>query len=158
MKRSAPNGYAMLALFAALAICAPAVAQSPGSAPLRVTPADRGQLVFSYAPIVKRVTPAVVNVYASRVERRQANPLFDDPFFQRFFGSVRAGRRRVRSARRESLSRRATGGDEQPCHRRHDEVRVALSDRREFDAEIVLRDPRTDLAASHQGGGKLPAP
>ncbi len=159
MKRSAPNGYAMLALFAALAICAPAVAQSPGSAPLRVTPADRGQLVFSYAPIVKRVTPAVVNVYASRVERRQANPLFDDPFFQRFFGQ-RPGGQTSRSLG-SGVIVEASGLVVTNNHviEGMTEVRVALSDRREFDAEIVLRDPRTDLAVLRiKGGGNFPAP
>jgi Do/DeqQ family serine protease len=157
MKRSAPHGYATLVLLAALAFSTPAVAQSPGTAPLRVTPADRGQLVFSYAPIVKRVTPAVVNVYASRIERRQANPLFDDPFFQRFFGQ-RPGGQTSRSLG-SGVIVEASGLVVTNNHviEGMTEVRVALSDRREFDAEIVLRDPRTDLAVLRiKGGGNFP--
>ncbi len=41
---------------------------------------------MSFAPLVHQVTPAVVNVYATRVEKLQPNPLLDDPFFRRFFG------------------------------------------------------------------------
>ena len=41
---------------------------------------------LSFAPVVKKVTPAVVNVYASRVETAPRNPLFDDPIFRQFFG------------------------------------------------------------------------
>src|SRR3979409_2534604 len=51
----------------------------------RVVPSSPGQLTMSYAPIVKRVAPAVVNVYAAKlVENR--NPPLDDPIFRRFFG------------------------------------------------------------------------
>ena len=52
----------------------------------KVLPTDRGQVQLSFAPVVKSVTPAVVNVYASRVERQARNPLFDDPIFRQFFG------------------------------------------------------------------------
>ncbi|MBX9758962.1 MAG: DegQ family serine endoprotease [Beijerinckiaceae bacterium] len=140
-----PASLLIAALLAATSASAqPAQAQAP--APLRVTPADRAQLQFSYAPIVKRVTPAVVNVYASRVERRQSNPLMDDPFFQRFFGQ-RPGGQTARSLG-SGVIVDATGLVVTNNHviEGMTEVRVALSDRREFDAEIVLRDPRTDLA------------
>ena len=51
----------------------------------RVVPASPAQLTLSYAPVVKRVAPAVVNVYAARTVANR-NPLFDDPLFRRFFG------------------------------------------------------------------------
>src|SRR5262249_50552996 len=51
----------------------------------RVVPASPGDLRLSYAPIVKRVAPAVVNVYAAKVVENR-NPLFEDPIFRRFFG------------------------------------------------------------------------
>ena len=53
---------------------------------LKVPPQSPGQVRLSFAPVVKKVTPAVVNVYASRVETAARNPLFDDPIFRRFFG------------------------------------------------------------------------
>ncbi|MCC2097877.1 MAG: hypothetical protein KDJ29_13345, partial [Hyphomicrobiales bacterium] len=52
----------------------------------RVTPQSKAEITLSFAPLVKKVLPSVVNVYARRVERRQANSLFDDPFFRQFFG------------------------------------------------------------------------
>ena len=149
------NRFATFLLIAGLAGAAPASAQSP--APLRVTPGDRSQLVYSYAPVVKRVTPAVVNVYASRVERRQANPLFDDPIFQRFFGQ-RPGGQTSRSLG-SGVIVEASGLVVTNNHviEGMTEVRVALADRRELDAEIVLRDPRTDIAVLRiKGGSNFP--
>ncbi len=52
----------------------------------KVLPQNPSQVRLSFAPVVKKVTPAVVNVYASRVETAPRNPLFDDPIFRRFFG------------------------------------------------------------------------
>ena len=60
----------------------PASAQAPGLERRVPTQAD---LLLSYAPVVHRVAPAVVNVYAAKVVQ-QRNPLFDDPIFRRFFG------------------------------------------------------------------------
>src|SRR5215470_8317691 len=51
---------------------------------LRV-PSSAAEIRLSYAPVVKRVAPAVVNVYAARVVENRM-PLFDDPIFRRFFG------------------------------------------------------------------------
>src|SRR5512141_2037378 len=45
-----------------------------------------GELQLSYAPVVQRVAPAVVNVYAAKTVQVR-NPLFDDPIFRRFFGA-----------------------------------------------------------------------
>ncbi len=122
--------------------------------PQRVAPSDRSQIVYSYAPIVKRVTPAVVNVYAQRVEQRQArNPLFDDPFFRQFFGQQQQQNSRslgsgviVDSSGLVVTNNHVIEG--------MTEVKVALGDRREIEAEIVLRDPRTDLAVLRLKGAK----
>ena len=146
------------ALAAALAAVTPVVAQDGAAQPQRMTPGARAEIQFSYAPIVRRVTPAVVNVYASRVERRPANPLFDDPFFQRFFGQ-RPGGQPARSLG-SGVIVDASGLIVTNNHviEGMTEVRVALSDRRELDAEIVLRDPRTDLAVLRvKGSSSFPA-
>ena len=65
------------ALFAA-GLSASAVAQE------RRVP-TQSELRLSYAPVVQRVAPAVVNVYAAKVVQNR-NPLLDDPIFRRFFG------------------------------------------------------------------------
>src|SRR3954464_13037145 len=51
----------------------------------RRVPTSAADVKLSYAPIVQRVTPAVVNVYAAKVIQNR-NPLLDDPIFRRFFG------------------------------------------------------------------------
>ena len=56
-----------------------------GAAQDRRVPASPADIRLSYAPIVQRVQPAVVNVYAAKVVRDR-NPLLDDPIFRRFFG------------------------------------------------------------------------
>src|SRR5260370_7850613 len=67
-------------LLTLLLLTAPALAQT------RVTPQSREQLQFSFAPVVRKTAPAVVNVYSRRTVRTAASPLFDDPLFRRFFG------------------------------------------------------------------------
>lgn len=140
-----------LALWPAAAITQTA---QPSPADLRLVPQNGAQIKLSFAPIVKEVTPAVVNVYASRkvVQRRQVSPFFDDPFFRRFFGQPGGGfdrpRERVESSLGSGVIISADGTVITNHHviKDADEVRVALSDRREFDADIVLMDERTDLA------------
>ena len=61
------------------AIATPALAQD------RRAPSSAAELRLSYAPIVQRVQPAVVNVYAAKTVQNR-NPLLDDPIFRRFFG------------------------------------------------------------------------
>jgi S1-C subfamily serine protease len=52
----------------------------------RQVPEARQQITLSFAPVVQKTAPSVVNVYGARVERRPQNPFMDDPFFRRFFG------------------------------------------------------------------------
>jgi S1-C subfamily serine protease len=112
---------------------------------------------YSYAPVVKRATPAVVNVYASRVERRRNNPIFDDPVFRHFFGQG-PGQEQSNTARSLGSGVIVDSSGLVVTNNHVIEgmtaVKVALTDRREFDADIVLRDPRTDLAVLRIKGGK----
>ena len=63
---------------------------APVLADERTVPTDPAQVNLSFAPIVAKVRPSVVNVYASRVEEMQRNPFMDDPFFRHFFGGGEA--------------------------------------------------------------------
>jgi len=67
------------AVLISAALAAPALAQD------RRVPTSAAELRLSYAPIVQRAQPAVVNVYAAKVVQNR-NPLLDDPIFRRFFG------------------------------------------------------------------------
>jgi Do/DeqQ family serine protease len=121
----------------------------------KVAPQSPAQVRLSFAPVVKKVAPAVVNVYASRVETAPRNPLFDDPIFQRFFGGGGGEGQRVQKALGSGVLVDPSGLVVTNYHviENMTDVRVALSDRREFDAEIALRDPRTDLAVLRIKGG-----
>lgn len=132
------------ALVAALIAAGPALAQE------RQVPANRAQVQLSLAPVVKETAPSVVNVYGARVEKRPSNPFFEDPFFRRFFGDGGFGvpRERVQRSLGSGVIVDPSGLVVTNNHviEGMTEVKVALADRREFAAEIVLRDPRTDLA------------
>lgn len=143
----------------AFALAALASLVAPLHAQTRAVPDNRMQLTLSYAPIVKKAQPSVVNVYASRVERRPSNPLFDDPVFRRFFGEQRRGGQTAQSLG-SGVIVDASGLVITNHHviEGMTNVKVALADRREFDADIVLRDPRTDLAVLRiRNGGNFPA-
>jgi Do/DeqQ family serine protease len=113
-------------------------------------PQNAAQMKMSFAPLVHQVSPAVVNVYATRVQKVARNPLLDDPVFRRFFGGGDAGQPQERVQR--SLGSGVIVDPSGFIVTNHHviegmtEVRVALIDKREYEAEIVLRDPRTDLA------------
>ena len=119
------------------------------SAETRAVPESRAQVQLSFAPVVKRAAPTVVNVYGARNERRAQNSGMDE-FLRRFFGENR--QRRPEEPGGRSLGSGVIADPSGLVVTNHHviegmtEVKVALSDRREFEAEIVLRDPRTDLA------------
>ena len=127
------------ALFALAAIANAASAQE------RQVPTSLAQIQYSFAPIVQRVAPAVVNVYAQHIVQNQ-NPFLADPFFRQFFGGIPS--RQVERSLGSGVIVDASGLVVTNYHviRDASEVRVALSDKREFDATIVLKDQRSDLA------------
>ena len=120
----------------------------------KVAPQNPSEVRLSFAPVVKRVLPAVVNVYASRVETTPRNPLFDDPIFRQFFGGD--SNSRVSKSLGSGVIVDPSGLVVTNYHviEGMTDVKVALSDRREFEAQIVLRDPRTDLAVLKLKGGE----
>jgi Do/DeqQ family serine protease len=124
----------------------PAVAQD------RVVPTSPAQLTLSYAPLVKRVAPAVVNVYAAKVVENR-NPLLDDPIFRRFFGNPGAPREQIQRSLGSGVLVDPSGLVVTNNHviEGADQVKVSLADKREFEAEIVLKDARSDLAVLRIG-------
>jgi len=117
-------------------------------------PQSRAEIGLSFAPIVSRTAPAIVNVYAMRaVPTRQPNRLMDDPFFRRFFGAPQGPgfggpNERMQRSLGSGVLVDPSGLLVTNNHviEGADEVRISLADKREYDADILLRDPRTDLA------------
>ncbi len=131
-----------------------------GRAEDRQVPQDRGDVILSFAPVARKTQPAVVNVYASRVEKRQRNSLLDDPIFRQFFGggSAHPGNPTAQSLG-SGVIVDPSGLVVTNYHviENMTEVKVALSDKREFAADIVLKDQRTDLAVLRlKGASELP--
>jgi len=148
----------MLALALALA-ASQAAAQTGPSA--RAVPQAREQVLLSFAPVVHKVAPAVVNVFTKRVVHAQ-NPLFNDPFFRQFFGdqSPFGGSDRVQNSLGSGVLVSADGLIVTNHHVIKDsqEIRVVLADRREFDAHLVRSDDKTDLALLKIDAGREALP
>jgi Do/DeqQ family serine protease len=131
-------------------------ALQPASAQDRRVPASTTELRLSYAPVVHKVTPSVVNVYAARVVENR-NPFMEDPFFRRFFGGGGGGMpQQVQRSLGSGVIVDAGGLVMTNNHviEGATEVKIALADKREFEAEIVLKDSRTDLAVLRVKDGR----
>jgi len=123
-----------IVLSALMLSAAPALAQTP-----RTAPTDAATMRLSFAPIVRRVSPAVVNVYSKRVVRQQV-----DPFWGMFGGG---GDRTEQSLGSGSIVR----PDGVVLTNHHNiagaqEIMVVTADRREWSASVLLDDARADLA------------
>ena len=132
----------------------------------REPPPSRDAVQYSFSPIVKRVAPAVVNVYVKSRVQTSAPALFDDPFFRRFFGDgFGMPRERVQNSLGSGVlvdengivvtnNHVIQGGGGAAA-----EIRVALADRREYDAKVVLQDEKSDIAVLRieADSGQFPA-
>jgi Do/DeqQ family serine protease len=112
---------------------------------VRVAPPSPAAVNLSFAAVAKRAGPAVVNVYAARVIENR-NPLLDDPIFRQFFGGGAPGEQVQRSLGSGVIVDGGLVVTNNHVIERMDQVKVSLADKREFEAEIVLKDPRSDLA------------
>ncbi len=134
----------------------------------RAAPESQAQLLLSHAPVVRKAAPAVVNIFTTkRVRRRSLPTLFDDPFFGRFlgggfgFGGDEGLAREVQNSLGSGVIVRADGLVVTNFHviEGADDIKVVLADKREFRANLIGKDDRTDLAVlrMERDGEKLPA-
>lgn len=132
---------------------APTVVRPVTTTPQPVFPGMGGQ---TFVEIAKAVKPAVVNIYATksgRSEGSHATP-FDDPFFRKFFGDEFF--KRFDQQPKERKERGLGSGvivesngliiTNNHVVGKADEIRVTLSDKREFKAKLIGTDPKTDIA------------
>ena len=114
---------------------------------------------LSFVPLVKQAAPAVVNIYATRITKPQRTPLQRDPFFGRFFSDPRSEKPRVQNSLGSGVILSPDGIVVSNFHvvGMATEIRVVLTDRREYSARVLLGDADSDLAILQiEGAEDLP--
>ena len=111
-------------------------------------PSSVAQMHLSFAPLVRQAAPAVVNIYARSIVQNRRTPFQSDPFFERFFRNPNADRPQVQNSLGSGVILSSDGMMVSNYHvvGVSTDIRIVLSDRREFSAQVVLSDAESDLA------------
>jgi serine protease Do len=129
---------------------------APRQVPAQPLPNSRAELSYSFAPLVKKVSPSVVNIYTTTTARVQRRLPFPFPIP----GMPQDGQR-IQNSLGSGVVVKPDGLIITNAHvvKGADEIRVVLADRREFDAKLVSQDERYDLALLRidTGGEQFPA-
>lgn len=99
------------------------------------------------APLLKDVTPAVVNIATKGHEA--VNPLYNDPLFRRFYNIPEGAEKRETRAAGSGVIIDAEAGyvvTNNHVIERAEEIVVTLKDNRQLKAKLVGTDPDTDIA------------
>jgi len=126
-----------------------------------LTTQEAGQPMPSLAPVIERVSPAVVNIAVSGTVEAPQNPFFDDPFFRRFFGGPQQQTPREREFRSAGSGVIVDAGAGYIVTNAHvvenaKDITVTLVDDRELKAEVVGADKGSDVAVIKVLEGRLP--
>ena len=127
----------------------PAAPQPAVAPPARLPPARSEYRPQSLAPMLDRIVPGVVNISTTSRVRLEVNPLFNDPFFRRFFGRPQMPREQQRQSLGSGVVIDAARGYILTNHHvvaNADQVTVTLMDERQFEAKLVGSDADTDIA------------
>ncbi len=136
-----------------------AVTPAIGQAETRV-PKTASEISLGFAPLVRQAAPAVVNIYAKIIRPGRANPFAGDPFFEDFFRGFGTPRPRVQNSLGSGVILSQDGLVVSNYHvvGMATEIRVVLTDRREFNARVLLADEASDLAILQlDGASDLPS-
>jgi len=124
-------------------------------ATLKLADVNEGPSKTSYAPVVKTVLPSVVNISSSKIvhsREESAEQMPMDPFFRQFFGAGEGHFNIPKDRKEKALGSGIIVSPEGYILTNNHvvdgatDVRVTLSDKREFQARIVGTDPKTDVA------------
>lgn len=110
---------------------------------------SQGTPLPSLAPMLKRVTPAVVNIATSGTVRIQQNPLFNDPFFQHFFEQPSQPRERKTQSLGSGVIVDAKNGyiiTNNHVIDKADVIKVTLRNGESYEAKLIGTDPESDVA------------
>jgi serine protease Do len=127
-------------------------------------PVALGNFTNGFAAVLKPALPAVVNIHTSKIvkpEGRNLSPFFNDPFFRQFFGD-QFGQLNPEPQREQSLgSGVIVSSDGTILTNNHvvdgaSDIKVQLSDKREFRAKLIGTDPKTDIAVLKIDAKDLP--
>ncbi|OGA66293.1 MAG: serine endoprotease DegQ [Betaproteobacteria bacterium RIFCSPLOWO2_12_FULL_68_20] len=131
-----------------LAFCVPAAAQLPAVATRDGIP--------TLAPVLEKVTPAVVNIAVLQRSPEEQNPLLRDPFFRRFFGLPSEAEPQI-SAGSGVIVDAKSGHVVTNAHVVQDarEIVVTLKDNRRLPAKLIGSDAGTDIALLKVQPGNL---
>ncbi len=131
-------------LFSALYLCLAPLSLQAQTA----VPETSGQISLSFSPVVKQTSPAVVNIYASRVVQERVSPFANDPLFSQLFGDLGRTQPRVQNSLGSGVLVDRQGVVVSNYHvvGQATDIRVVLNDRREYAAEVMLADEQSDLA------------
>ncbi|MCV6588237.1 MAG: Do family serine endopeptidase [Marinobacterium sp.] len=124
-------------------------------------PTHSGMGPVSYADAVDRAAPAVVNIYTRTLVPQAEHPLYNDPFFRKFFdgNSEDPNQARIESSLGSGVILTTEGYIVTNNHviEGADSIIVALTDGREAVATVVGTDPDTDLAVLKISLDRLPS-
>ncbi len=136
------------AVFGVIVAVAAIAASHPATCQAALPPIVDGQPLPSLAPMLERVTPAVVNIN-SKTRVRVRNPLMEDPVFRQFFGLQNAPRERIEQSLGSGVIIDAAKGyvlTNNHVIEGADDISVTLHDSRTLTAKLIGSDPDTDIA------------
>jgi serine protease Do len=154
----------------ALGVAAATHNWNAGPAPsMKFADPNEGPSRTGFAPVVKKVVPAVVSITSSKVVKTPTGfgQMPDNPLFRQFFGDESGGRFNMPNMPREQREQGLGSGvvvspEGYILTNNHvvdaaTDVRVMLSDKRELKAKVIGTDPKTDIAVLKIDASNLPA-
>lgn len=121
---------------------------------------SQGEKLPTLAPMLEKVTPAVVNISTRGHVRVQENPLFADPFFRRFFDIPNQPRKRQTQSLGSGVVVDTKNGyiiTNNHVIDKADEITVTLRSGESLKAKLIGTDPDTDVAVIQVDGKNLTA-
>src|ERR1700678_368736 len=127
-------------------------------------PVSLGNFANGFSAVIKPALPAVVNIRTSKMVKSQGNqmsPFFNDPTFRQFFGDQFGGGKPHQEREQALGSGVIVTPDGTILTNNHvidgaSDIKVQLSDKREFKAKLVGADPKTDIAVLKIEASGLP--